>query len=228
VRTLSPESTLQRRGATMVEILIAALILATMVGTIGMTMISGSQVYEQGLTSADVDGKARRLVDRIGREFMDVDRSSLALTPAVAFGGAPDDGAIQADYRRAVGYAGGALQVGPLRSIRLVYAPGEIDDGIDNNSNGLRDECRVEILPDVAGAPAQMVGLGGYVREYLQGETQNDADENGNGLSDERGLCFTYDAISQVMTIRVTIERVTSEGRILTNSAETSVRLRND
>lgn len=218
----------RRRGATMVEILIAALILSMMIGTIGMTMINGSQVYEQGVTSADVDGKARRLVDRIGREFMDADRSTLNLTAPVAFGAVPDDGAIQADYRRAVGYAGGALQVGPLRSVRLVYAPGEIDDSFDNNNNSLVDECRVEILPDVAGVPGQMVGLAGFVREYQEGETQNDADENGNGLSDERGLCFTYDPASQVLTIRVTIERLTSEGRVLTSSAETSVRLRND
>jgi hypothetical protein len=209
----------------MVEILIAALILSMMIGTIGMTMINGSQVYEQGVTSADVDGKARRLVDRIGREFMDA--STVVLTLPLGAGAQQDEGGIQADYTRAVGYAGGAMQLGPLRSVRLVYAPGEIDDGFDNNNNSLVDECRVEILPDVAGAPAQAVGLAGFVREYLEGETQDDADENGNGLDDERGLCFTYDPTSQVLTIRVTIERLTSEGRVLTSTAETSVRLRN-
>ena len=90
-----------------------------------------------------------RLIDRIGREFLAASRSSLVLTPPTAFGGVPDDGGIQADYRPATGFAGGALQLDPLHSIRLVYAPGEIDDGLDNNGNGLVDECRIVILPDV-------------------------------------------------------------------------------
>jgi hypothetical protein len=73
-----------------------------------------------------------------------------------------------------------------------------------------------------------VVGLGSFVREYLEGEDQDDADQNGNGLSDERGLCFTYDAAADALTIRITVERLDSEGRRLISTAETSVRLRND
>jgi hypothetical protein len=228
VPALNPVARRSSRGTTLIELLAALLILSVIVGMIGMTVVSGSRSYELGITSADVDGQARRLIDRLGREFLDASRSSLALTPHAAFGGVPDDGAIQADYRRVTGYAGGALQVGSLRSLRLVYGMGEIDDGLDNNGNGLIDECRIVILPDATGAPAQVVGLGGFVREYLEGESQDDADENGNGLSDERGLCFTYDPAAQVLTIRITIERMTSRGQRLTSTAQTSVRLRND
>lgn len=217
-----------RLGVTLIEVLIATLLLAVLVGSVGVATVSGSRTYEQGITSADVDGKARRLVDRLAREVLQASPGSLVLTPAVAFGGAPDDGAIQLDYRPVDGFAAGALTLGPLRSIRLVTTPGEVDDGLDNNSNGLVDECRVVLVPDVVGAPGQAVGLTGFVREYLEGETQDDADQNGNGLSDERGLCFEYDDVGRVLTIRVTIERLTSQGTLVTGTAETSVYLRND
>jgi hypothetical protein len=126
------------------------------------------------------------------------------------------------------GFGAGGLMLGPLRSIRLDYTQGEIDDGVDNNSNGLVDECRVVLVPDVGGAPGQAIGLAGFVREYLEGETQDDADENGNDLMDERGLCFDYDDVTQVLTISVTLERLTSQGTRVTGTAVTSVRLRND
>ena len=228
MRTLNPSGSRGRRGVTLIEILIAAVLLSVLVGAIGITTVSGSHTYEQGITSADVEGKARRLVDRIAREVLEASRGSLVLTPAVAFGGVPDDGAIQADFRPVEGFGAGGLALGPLRSLRLVYTQGEIDDGADNNGNGLVDECRVVLVPDVAGAPGQAIGLCGFVREYLEGETQDDADQNGNGLSDERGLCFEYDGVTQVLTIRVTLERLTSQGTRVTGTAVTSVRLRND
>ena len=59
-------------------------------------------------------------------------------------------------------------------------------------------------------------------------KAKKDRGMGGTGLSDERGLCFTYDPASQTLTIQITVERRTSGGRVLTSSAETSVRLRND
>ena len=87
------------------------------------------------------------------------------------------------------------------------------------------------VRPALAGVEgvAEVASIGGFVREFLQGEVGgNDADDNGNGLSDERGLCMTFDTDTNTLMVRLTIERLTSQGRLVTSTAETSVLLRND
>jgi len=213
---------LDRRGLTLVEVLITALILIMLVGAVGLTVKSGSGAYSQGVSTAEVEAQARRMVDRIARELLDADRSSLLLAPPAPFG------ATSIDYNRCEGYAAGAMLVGPTRRIRLVLQPGELDNGIDDNGNGLVDECRLELLPDAFGEPDQVVGWGGFVREYLEGELPNGVDDNGNGLVDERGLCLTYDSTRGVLTVRLTLERLDPLQRPITRTVETAVEVRND
>jgi hypothetical protein len=211
----------------MVELLVAALIMTSVLGAIGVTVLAGTRSYEEGVARADVDAQARRLVSRIAEEFLTASRASLDDGNLVASGGMPDDGEIEYDYRQVLGGAGGAAQLGPVRRVRLDYAQGELDDGLDNNGNGLVDECRILLALDT-GAGME-IGIGGFVREFLQGETgANDVDDNGNGLDDERGLCMTFDDDTNTLMVRLTIERLTSQGRLVTSTAETSVLLRND
>lgn len=217
----------RRRGTTIVELLIAALIMTTVFGAIGMTVLTGSKSYEQGIAKAEVDGQARRLVGLVANEFLNASRLSCLPGLAPFSGAVQDDGFIQYDYRQMVGAAGGNAQLSPItRRVRLAYATGEIDDGIDNNANGLIDECRVMLTLDTAAGPE--IAIGGFVREYLQGEGPSDVDDNGNGLIDERGLCMLIDPTTNTMMVRLTIERLTSQGRLITSTAETAVRIRND
>ena len=209
------------RGLTMVEVLIVALIVSMLIGAIGLTVRQGSGAYMQGVSSAEVEGSTRRLVERVARELIDVDRSTLVLA-------APGPAPTSVQYRRCEGFEDGELVLGPLRRLRLVMQPGEIDNGVDDNHNGLVDECRVELSPDVLGEPDQLVGWGGYVREYLEGEVRNNLDDNGNGLVDERGLCLTYDPLRALITVRATLERLDALGRPLTRTIETAVQVRND
>ncbi len=213
---------LDRRGGSAVEILVVTAILLVLFGAIGLAVSSGTKAYEQGIAGAEVEGQARRMVERIAAELMDASRGNLTFTPPLL----GNNGASEVRYRRGEGWAAG-LQLGPQREIRLVYAPGELDDGADNNGNGLVDECRVELRPDVIGAPGQAVGWGGFVREFLQGETINAADDNANGVNDERGLCLTFDALSNTLTIRLTLERRRPDGALITRTVETAVLVRN-
>jgi hypothetical protein len=174
------------------------------------------------LTNSDLEAQARRIVDRILLELMDADRSSLVLTPPAPFG------ASSIDYARGEGVVGGVLAVGPRRRIRWRMVDTEIDDGVDNNNNGLIDEGQIELLPDAVGAPNEVIGLGSYVREYLAGETPDGADNNANGVIDERGLCMTYDAATQTVTVRVTLERFDPLGGLVTRTVENSAQIRND
>ena len=66
------------------------------------------------------------------------------------------------------------------------------------------------------------------VREYLEGEVPNGADDNGNGIVDENGLCMTWDANSNLLTIMLTLERVSPNGGLTTRTVQTSVQVRND
>lgn len=217
---------MSRRGTTMVELLIAALIMASVLGAIGMTVLSGSRSYEEGVARADVDGQARRLASRAAEEFLTASDAPEVMGMPPQSGGQPDHGDIDYRYAQVQGFAGGSVQTSNNRRLRLAYAQGELDDGLDNNGNGLVDECRLMLTPDeVAGTE---IAIGGNVREFLAGEIGgNDLDDNGNGLTDERGLCMTFDPDTRTLTVRLTVERLTSQGRLVTSTAETSVLLRN-
>jgi Tfp pilus assembly protein PilE len=224
---MNQHDTPNRRGTTMVELLVAALIMTSVLGAIGVTVLAGTRSYEEGVAKADVDAQARRQVSRIAEEFLTASRASLTDGAAMWSGGDEDDGEVEFRYLQVMGGAGGVPQLSPQRRVRLDYAQGELDDGLDNNGNGLVDECRILLTLDTG--TAMEVGIGGFVREFLQGETGgNDVDDNGNGLNDERGLCMTFDGDTNTLMVRLTIERLTSQGRLVTSTAETSVLLRND
>ena len=211
----------------MVELLISALIMTSVLGAIGITVMAGSRSYEEGVARADVDGQARRLVSRIAEEFLTASRATLDDGAPPWSGGTEDEGDVEYRYRQVQGGAGGVAQLSPQRRVRLDYAQGEIDDGADNNGNGLVDECRILLTLDTG--TVTEIAIGGFVREFLEDEDGgNDADDNFNGLDDERGLCMTFDPDTNTVMVRWTIERLTSQGRLVTSTAETSVLIRHD
>ena len=123
--------------------------------------------------------------------------------------------------RRPIGFAGGGVQWGPLTTIALELEPGEMDDGLDNDGDGFADEGRV-VWTEAPGQPSERsVVLGQGVREYLQGETPNAADDNGNVLLDERGLSFASQ--DDVLTVRLTCQRLDDGGRVMTKTVQTSI-----
>jgi hypothetical protein len=110
----------------------------------------------------------------------------------------------------------------------MVPMTGEVEDGLDNNGNGLVDEQRVELRPDPAGDPGLVVGWGNWVRECIEGELDNGIDDDGNGVVDEPGLWLRYDQATGSLTIQVTVERSLPNGVVLTSTKRSVVQLRND
>jgi hypothetical protein len=209
-----------RRGSTLLEIVVATAVMILLLGAVGNTVLTGSNTFKQGLSAAMLEGQGRRMLERIASEFADVDRSSLAPNPLVPFGSAA------LSYARCQGWAAGAIVVGPTRRIALVLENGELDNGIDDNSNGAVDERRVVLIPDTAN-PGETVGLGGWVRELAEGELPNGLDDNGDGLTDEAGLAFRHDG-NGTLTISLTLERPDPWGRLVARTLRTAVRMRND
>ena len=208
-------------GATLVEVIVAMTIFTLVLGMVGLATLSGQEAYKTGMNLTQLENQARRTVDRIANELLEAGAQWIAPQPLPPLGGDT------VNYRRNEGFAGGNIVWSTNRSIQFQYAQGELDDGIDNNGNGLVDEGVVVLIRDVGGANQQTVTLTRWVAELLEGELPNGADDNGNGLRDEEGLSFEYDAVEQRLTVRLTLQRPDVEGRIATSTVQTSVRVRN-
>jgi type II secretory pathway pseudopilin PulG len=204
---------------TLIELAIAMLIMALILGAIGLVVLRGGGAYKQGIASSAIESQARRAVDRIADQFSAAQSGNLIPNPLPPFG------TNTLDFRSSTGFAGGVATWGPTTRIAFQYDPADGDDGLDNNSNGLIDEGRV-ILVENVGLPNQTTRvLIPWVREFAEGEVLNGADDNGNGLIDERGLSF--DLVGQTLNIRLSLERRDPDNALMVRTVETSVRLRN-
>lgn len=209
-----------KAGFTLVEALLAASASIVVAGLIATMLQRSNAVFLQSGAASEADAVAQRAIERITEELMSVDRSTLNLTPSPITGGST------VLYRRTTGFNNG-MQVGDLQRMRFEYGPGEINDGIDNDGDGLIDEGRVTLNTDVLGAGTDVV-LIDQVSELAQGELPNGLDDNGNGLVDEPGFVMTYDAQTFALTVRLSVSRTAQGGRTIERTAVTAVRLRND
>jgi hypothetical protein len=113
----------------------------------------------------------------------------------------------------------------PAERIGFQLRPGEIDNGVDDDGDGIVDDGRVVWTQDVGLASQTSTSWAEGVTEYFAGEIQNNLDDNGNGLIDERGLCFTVDASSVV--VRLTLQARSVNGILVTKSVQKRVFFRN-
>jgi type II secretory pathway pseudopilin PulG len=208
-----------RRGLTLVELVISMTMLTVILGAVALATLRGNDAYNTGRTVAELETRAQRIVSQIAQELRGARRAGLVPDPLPPFGSST------LDYQVNTGFAGGAVAwSAPLR-ISFDYSPGEVDDGADNDSNGIADEGSAVWRRNPGAANEERVVWGNWVREFLEGEVPNGADDNGNGLIDERGLCFQ--AAGDTLTIRLTLERRDPDQRLITRTVETAVGLRN-
>jgi hypothetical protein len=206
-------------GYTLVELAMAAAILTVALGSLALVGKSSAGALGQGTSQAELDAHLRRTVARIGEELLP---SGLAvITPAAQ---APD-GSAELTYRKSGGPANGRNTWGPARRFAFVYEKGELDDGLDNNGNGLVDEGVVEWTIDVGTPGEQKVILCHGVRELDLREEDNDLDDDGDGLVDERG--FAFQRSGNVLRLSLALERLDAERRSITRGLETTVQPRN-
>jgi hypothetical protein len=221
VHTRSPR--LGRRGGnaglTLIEVTVSMVLLTVITGAVLLAGESSSKTFRSGTARAQIESSASRTLDRIVRELMSTGSTVLVPDPT------GDGGSSTLTFQQCVGVAGTSLQWGLPVRIELQLETGETDDGTDENENGLIDERRVTWTVDPGALGEKSATWCHDVREYLEGELPNGLDDNGNGLEDEAGLCFVRSG--QVLTVRLTLEQLDFEGRTMTRTVETSVRLRN-
>ena len=129
------------------------------------------------------------------------------------------------DFRQALGWQDNAIVFGPDRRIELELAPGEIDNGIDDNGNGIADDYVVVLLTNPGALDEIRVVLATRVTELLAGELDNGVDDNGNGIADEGGLCF--DQEGETITVRLTVAGLSPSGDLIARTFEDAVVLKN-
>lgn len=220
MRALIRRTRAARRGLTLLELSIAVVISAMLFGAAAVTILRADSAYREAEAGAEAERACEQALERVAREFMNAERTSLALTPA-----APLPGASIA-FRRAQGWAGGVLQLGPQRRIRFERDAAEFADGIDNDGDALADEGALILTPDTGAAGGDVV-LVNAVAALGAGELANGADDDGDGLVDEPGFFALFDAASGTLTLNLTVERRGPRGRVLVRSAQISVRVRN-
>lgn len=209
----------RRSGFTTAEVVISALLMASLLLVAGLATDRALALFRQRRASDQVSSAAHRLLQRVASELVFARRATLLPLPTLP------QGSSALSYQRSLGVEEGAVQWGPTCSLRWESAAGELDDGLDNDGNGLVDEGQL-VWVENEGLPGERRVVWGHdLCEFLPGETFDGTDEDEDGLIDERGLCFSI--ADGVLTIRVGLQGRGIDGRTLTRVVETSVLVRN-
>jgi prepilin-type N-terminal cleavage/methylation domain-containing protein len=191
-----------RSGFTVIEMLIAMVVVGLVLGNVAMMVGSSNDAYERESAKANLEDQLTQTLDRIVLALMSASEDSLApgaQSPAFH---------TSLEFRQSLGVQDGALIQGEPERIELVVEDGRVvwrerPDELDERS----------------------VIWTRWVRGFLEGEVPNGLDDNGNGLVDESGLAFVIEG-SEVEVL-LTLERVGSDGRSSTHSRTAIVHCRN-
>jgi hypothetical protein len=205
----------RQAGLTIVEVVIVAIVLSTVLASTVGVMVTTGDTLASGTSVAALEARANRVLDRVQGELLQAGVTTIAVA---------DPGEYPAlDYRRGIGYADKEVVWGRPR--RIEFRPAEAVDGIDNDNDGLVDEGEIVWISEPGEPTERVVTLATGIRAYLEGEFPNGADDNGNGLIDERGLSFELQG--NTLLVRISVESRDAKGRPLVRTAMTAIRLRN-
>jgi len=208
-----------RAGFTMVEAMITLAILG-MVGSMAiLTITDGNSSFGTTNSSADLEARVRRGLDRVAAEILTAGDGQLNPDPTGNFGSS------DMLFRQAVGLTGTSIDWSNQHRLAFEYDTNEIDDGVDNDGDGLVDEGNLVLTRNDGLANEMRVTLVRGVAEFFEGELSNGLDDNGNGVIDEAG--FNIHRAGDVLNIRLTVQNSLGQNVVLTRTLQTSTRLRN-
>lgn len=212
----SPE---RRAGYTLVELALVATILTVALGSLTLFSRNTTSAINSGASQAELDAELRRTLHRITEELLPSGMAVIAPQPM------PVEGGTAITYRRSEGQVNGRIRWGNPRRLAFVLEPGEVNDGLDNNGNGLVDEGMVQLTLDEGLQTQQTVTLCHGVRKLGRREEDNDQDDDEDGLVDEPGLAFRLDG--NVLRLSLTLERLDPQRHPVAQTLETVVQPRN-
>jgi len=218
-----------RSGLTILEVTMASAFLMLVLGSLSAVTLSTQDSFNDGLSSARIESKAHRTVERVVKEILTAKRSGLVPVASVMDLDVVGNAGFSTEtltFQQLKGLPGGGSDWTPNAEIRFEHSPTEIDNGVDDDGNGLVDEGHVVWIIDQGLPSEKRVTLVRGVREYLEGEYPDGTnDENGNGLVDENGLTFTLHG--KELTVSLSLESVDEDGTHRVRTVETTVYLKN-
>lgn len=212
-----------RRGSTLIEALIASAMLVMIGSTALLVSDTATRSFRTETQSSELEATARTALGKIAAYLRSADGGAIN-PPGVA---APDS-TWWLDFRRGNGFddVADAVLWGDPERLTFEYDPGDPDDGVDNDGDGLIDEGRVVHIDNPNAPNERRVVLCNWVSENLEGEVPgNLLDDNGNGLVDETGFCVSFDGSRA--TVRLTLERLDKYGNRIDQTFERSIAMRN-
>lgn len=191
-----------RRGFTLLEVLIALVVVGLIIGNVAMVMRSSDAAYDTETSMADLELQIDTTLDRIGVALMSASLASLdpnAAAPAFH---------TQLEFTQSLGVQDGEMVLGELERIELVVEDGRV---VWKEKPNQIDE--------------RMIVWSRWVSEYLAGELKNGVDDNGNGVIDENGLVFVVQG--RQVTVHLTLTKADAGGRELVQTRTTVITCRN-
>lgn len=183
-----------KQGFTLIEVMFASVILMLIAGVLYGTLSAGSKAYASGTTLSDLQNQTRLVLDQMAEEIRQSGASVLTVIP---FG--VDSEYLQFQVNE--GYDGTSITWSDTIWNYAWYAPGEYDNGLDDNSNGLIDEMSIHR----ATATAEESTLTDWLKEGT----------------------LNFSLSGSVLTISLTLERPDGNGGTVSASGEVAVELRN-
>ncbi len=207
-------------GFTLLEILIATVILTVVIGIAMSVMISSTRLEEIGSISSSLEGQSMRLLEEIAADLRQADQTTLTLTTT--------NMSSNLSFRRITGY-NSITQTAYRKTNPIVYqviyegtggSRPETNNGVDDNKNGLVDEGYVQKTTDFGtdenpATPAPMapnnVPKDLHMVHWVR----------------EGGFTVTRVGTTKQYTLSLTLERMDSKNKLITKTYTTSATIRN-
>jgi prepilin-type N-terminal cleavage/methylation domain-containing protein len=207
-------------GFTVIELLVSVTVMGIVLTALGLVQARSATETKVMQARATAESRARRALDRVAEELTGVGHSLIFPDPSSNFGTSV------LTYQRATGVTNaGVVTWNTPSRVELQLDPRELDNGVDDNGDGLVDERRLVFTRNFGTANAQTAVLCTGIPKLAPGELANGIDDNGNGVIDEAG--FNVRRIGDLLTLRITVQQPYAGNQVATVSLETSIVLHN-
>lgn len=190
-----------RGGFTLIEIMIAATLLALVLANLYMVFGSTNKAVKARQSTFETEVEARRVLDRIAMRVIGAELDTLQVPSS-----SPNSSA-SIDFNVNLGFDEGQVQWSPGQRIA--------HDG----------SSQISWAENPGQAEQRMAIWTNHAAKLLEGEVMNGEDDNGNGLIDERGLEFHVQG--KMVVISLTIQQPGLDGALTSKTVSTRVTCRN-
>jgi prepilin-type N-terminal cleavage/methylation domain-containing protein len=153
--------------------------LLAVAGVVGRT----GGAYESSSAHVLHESRMGRAMNRIVQLLGETDATILDPDPTSALGTS------DLRYRLPLTLTGGTITWGPLNHLFLEYEPGELNNGLDDDQDGLVDEMQLALVLDEGGPTERKSLVCDGLAELAAGEAANGLDDDGDQMVDEQGFC---------------------------------------